>query len=75
MPKYQESITTKVNTIGIKIKIPALMKITSDLSLIILIRSTIGHPIGDVFLIMKDTVRIAVSRAMFLSKVFLTLMK
>lgn len=55
-------------TSGRNTKRPALMKGTRDRSYMIFIKSRGGHPIGEVFLIIKDTVRAAVMITTFLSK-------
>jgi hypothetical protein len=49
--------------------------ILSDLRTVIFTASTGGHPIGEVFLIMKPTVSAAVKITMFLSNLLVTYRK
>jgi hypothetical protein len=56
-----------MNTTGMNINKPAIKNDNNDLSLQILIANTMGHPTGDVFLIIKPIVKIAVNIIMFLS--------
>ena len=51
---------------------PAIRKATSDLSLMIFNSSNGGQPIGDVFLIINDTLNAAVNTAVFRSNLFFT---